>query len=168
MESDDEGNLPCILIFDSLPRRRVQNYVDDISLVRQYLTMEWISKAYPKIYVSTNNISFHTEHMQWDKVYKVLVDSPIQPNGFDCGLYTVKNCEWIMTHLETSTQTDIEQAFTSFSCVLDYTVDDILAHRLNMRVLIESLMSAYRSVRLSLNLPVSSIVNDFEDEGEDL
>jgi hypothetical protein len=61
MESDDEGNLPCILIFDSLPRRRVQNYVDDISLVRQYLTMEWISKAYPKIYVSTNNISFHTE-----------------------------------------------------------------------------------------------------------
>ena len=97
-----------------------------------------------------------------------MVDSPLQPNGFDCGLYTVKNCELIMKHLETSTNTDIEQAFTSFSCVLDYTVDDILAHRLNMRVLIESLMPAYRSVRLSLNLPVSSIVNDFEDEGEDL
>ncbi len=79
----------------------------------------------------------------------------------------IKNCQVIMKYLETSTINDIEQAFSMFSSQLDYTVEDILEKRLNMRILIESLMPAYRSVRLAIGLPVSCIATDINEEGED-
>lgn len=81
------------------------------------------------------------------KVETIIVNSPRQPNGFDCGLYTIKNSEAILNHLESSTITDINDSFASFSSLNNYNVHDVLEHRHFLKVVITSLMQERKKVK---------------------
>uniref|UniRef100_A0ABD2WF25 Ubiquitin-like protease family profile domain-containing protein n=1 Tax=Trichogramma kaykai TaxID=54128 RepID=A0ABD2WF25_9HYME len=74
--------LPCILIFDSMPMDRG----DVFTPILNYLTHEYEAKIYKTFRFSTNNMGVDT------------VVVPVQKNSWNCGLFLLEYVERFFTH----------------------------------------------------------------------
>ena len=156
MMEDLQRNLPCVLIMDSLQASNVRAYVDDIKLIRDFLVVEWMTKACTAIQVASGEISFEVEASKWNKVFQTIVTTPQQPNGFDCGLYTVRNCLQVMNYLEKSTRLELNEQFAYFASTINYTQTTVTEDRFLSHAIISSMIPHYERLVLSSTYPKES------------
>jgi hypothetical protein len=146
--SSKDNAPPCFIILDSSAgRKSSRSYKENIELLKDYIVCEWLERGCTALQVRLEQVSFNTEIRKWVGVPVVLISTPQQPNSYDCGIYTIKNSEAILNHLESSSITDINDSFASFSSFNNFNVDDVLEHRHFLKVVITSLMQERTKVK---------------------
>jgi len=117
LKCDHLGNLPCIVVMDSMASRKgVSAYKKDINFVNEYLTHEWLERSCTYIQNITGEVSYENEIRKWENVKCLIVQTPKQPslNDWDCGLYTIRNCTNIMKYCPSSRIEDINSNFYKY------------------------------------------------------
>lgn len=93
------------------------------------MVCERLRNSYPIVQVKSGVYTFEKEMLKWDRVPLLVMQTPQQPNGFDCGVYTMRNVKNIIQHLPTSSRLDVSNGFSTFTNQCWYEHIDIMAER---------------------------------------
>ena len=123
---------------DSISKSR-RAYKKDVSLLIEYLVCERLRKSYPIVQVKSGEYTFEKEMQKWTRVPLLVLKTPQQPNGYDCGVYTMRNLKNIIQHLPTSSRFDVSNGFATYIDQCYYGHTDITAERQYLKDVILSL-----------------------------
>lgn len=145
---DKDNNFPCILIFDSMCSHKTLSYYrKDLMILKDYMVCEWMSKGFSTSQLIEKGINYENEKEKWAYVPAILLESPQQRNGFDCGFYTIRNFKNILCFKPTSTKQVIQSNFKDFLVASHYTRDDIAEDRTTLQVVVQSLITDYQKLK---------------------
>ena len=135
---------PCFIILDSSAGHKCsRSYKQNIELLKDYIVCEWLERGCTALQVRMEQVSFKTEIRKWVGVPVVLISTPQQPNSYDCGIYTIRNIRNVIEYLQNVTKEDVERKFLTCPQLVDYNQNDIIDDRIEMKVLIDSLIPEY-------------------------
>ena len=156
IKCDCFGNLPCIVVMDSMVSRKgVSAYKKDIDYVKEYLSHEWLERSCTYIQNITGEVTYENEIRKWVNVECLIVQTPKQPshNDWDCGVYTIRNCNNIMKYCPSSKIEDINSNFSKYVQECQYSHSDIVSDRLGILSTISTLIEEYADYREERKLP---------------
>jgi Ulp1 family protease len=142
--SSKDNAQPCFIILDSSAGRKCsRSYKENIELLKDYIVCEWLERGCTALQVRMEQVSFNSEIRKWVGVPVVLISTPQQPNSYDCGVYTIRNIRNVIEYLQNVTKEDVKQKFLTCPQLVDYHHNDIIDDRIELKVLIDSLIPEY-------------------------
>jgi Ulp1 family protease len=150
----------CRLIFlDSCGDYHDTEVISEI--IKDYLFYEWIVKY--KITLTTAQ-TLSKKQRFFSIVHGFRASSPQQPNGYDCGVYVIKNVEVMFSIWSKFTETEWNNENISILFRHAFTQQDVVRERCEMRSIFEEVHRLYVS---NCKVPVETeVINVVGSESE--
>jgi len=128
-----------IFVMDSLPKK-LNYYKRNIMNLCSYLSLEYLAKKMNTLQVATTGVGYHELNEALKKVPRVILNSPKQPNGYDCGMYLIRNCRNIISNYASLKKGELHTISSdkTISPIFDYSNLDIQKDRSSMYEIIVS------------------------------
>jgi len=152
---DASHDSPCIVVMDSMSgNKSSHHYRKQVSLLKDYLIWEWLTKSCTVMQIKKGYVSYGMELLKWQQIPVLVLQTPQQPNDYDCGIYTIKNMKNIIRFLPSTSLEDVSNNLVLFSSLNEYTQSDVDDERRVYCGILESLISEFFS---------SDSKNEFDD-----
>ena len=136
-------------------RRGVIAYKKDIDSVKEYLSHEWLERSCSFFQIATGEVSYEKERLKWESVNCLIVPTPKQPtlNDWDCGVYTIRNCNNIIKYCPSSSIQDIDSKFSNYVQECIYSHSDIVEDRFQILSTLTTLIEEFNDLTKKFSLP---------------
>ena len=122
-----------IFVMDSLPKQ-ISYYNKHILNLCSYLSLEYFAKKMTTLQVATTGVGISDLKAVFKNVPRVILKSPKQPNGYDCGMYLIRNCRNLIANYP-SLKDGVLRTTSSkktISPIFDYNQEDVQNDRMLM------------------------------------